>query len=203
MAQAWDGVAWTVLEQPTASGGLLEGVSCTTVFCLTVGTDDASHVLVEKWNFKTLSLVAAPPAVGSYNYAVGVSCVPRHWCAAVGFAVEGSQSIAVHYAWDGSVWTTHEDALAPGYASLLGRVTCLARNDCVAVGAASRTSATHTSHFALIESWNGRAWKRNRTPRLRKAGLADVSCPSDNACLAVGTYHPTRTTFIPYALANG
>jgi hypothetical protein len=73
-------------------------------------------------------------------------------------------------------------------AGALAAVSCRSAEACVAVG----NSAATTGYFtALAESWNGRAWKAERTPtpaHAIDASLLGISCPAVDFCMAVGTY---------------
>jgi hypothetical protein len=55
----------------------------------------------------------------------------------------------------------------------------------------------------LAERWDGSSWQIQPTPNptgARFAGLADVSCWSPRACIAVGDYQPTPGDSVPLAL---
>jgi len=76
--------------------------------------------------------------------------------------------------------------------AVLSSVSCLAANDCMAVGSffgqIRGTSIFQT--FPIAEHWNGSAWTVLPTPAPRHPGggelLVSVSCTSGTSCMAVG-----------------
>jgi hypothetical protein len=70
--------------------------------------------------------------------------------------------------------------------SELDQVSCSSSTACTAIGFFVNTS--RTARLPLVERWDGTSWTIQRTPRLGRyvLDLAAVSCPSDNACVAVG-----------------
>ncbi len=66
-------------------------------------------------------------------------------------------------------------------------VSCADATRCIAVGRRDGEFCGELCSIPLVEAWNGARWSRERTPLLREGGwLNSVSCPSVNACFAVG-----------------
>ena len=89
--------------------------------------------------------------------------------------------------WDGSTWTLQTVPLPSGGTNTdLSAVSCLAANDCTAVGAYTATGGNAT----LAEHWNGTSWSVEPTPApayyVPIPELDGVSCTSSTACTAVG-----------------
>ncbi len=64
----------------------------------------------------------------------------------------------------------------------LTSVSCVSPTNCLAVGSDAAS--------VLIESWNGKAWRRMNAPvpaGSKYPSLTGVSCASDSNCVAVGT----------------
>jgi hypothetical protein len=118
-----------------------------------------------------------------------VSCTSAKNCMTVGSV--GSLPLAE--SWNGKKWSAAPVKGPAGTRSstLLG-VSCVSARWCVAVGSSFDGRVVDT----LVETWNGKAWKSDRTPNpLGAQGgqgegstLAGVSCASATACEAVGSY---------------
>lgn len=66
-------------------------------------------------------------------------------------------------------------------------VSCADPTRCTAVGRRDGEFCGGFCSIPLVEAWNGARWTREPTPLVRHGGwLNSVSCPSVNACLAVG-----------------
>jgi hypothetical protein len=207
LAEHWNGVKWSTQRTPDINGysPYLGAVSCTSPkSCRAVGnyTDaetGCSVPLLERWNGTRWSLQLSPKLSGCGSDNVGlrdVSCPASTVCTTVGYedtrlqrrGVTVSVGMPLVEHWSGTSWkfqrtpdiTYLEDPWGGG--GWLAGVSCT-RKACTAVGAASSEILTRP----LVESWNGRTWKVQRTPRVPVDGaLIGISCRSATACTAVG-----------------
>jgi hypothetical protein len=108
-------------------------------------------------------------------------CLSARNCVAVGTYYSGVDVGAVIEKWNGAKWTRQTSAVSAGFSVLTG-VSCPSAKFCVAVG-------TNLGR-ELIESWNGRVWRRVGAPSQAPPGdvtvLTSVSCASLSSCVAVG-----------------
>src|SRR5689334_2425239 len=91
-----------------------------------------------------------------------------------------------------------------GAISRLASVSCISASACTAVGEADPASSNGAHGgfgpgYALVERWNGTAWKIQSAPTPADAQafgpiLASVKCISASFCMAVGNYN-TSTSF--------
>jgi sugar lactone lactonase YvrE len=85
-------------------------------------------------------------------------------------------------------------AVGNGSIGELKRVSCVALNDCWAIGRTKYTLAELVEGKVaeqLLERWNGSEWQTTTVPKPAGATsitLEDISCASASACLAVGSY---------------
>ncbi len=128
----------------------------------------------------------------------GVSCTAPSACTAVGaFLDRRHRERALIERWNGRRWRSQKAARRSNWKDIgLAGVTCIARTDCVAVGAATRDDGCGV---AVVEAWHGRQWSLQATPRAApclvrqfgevlpvSASLTRVSCASRTSCMAVG-----------------
>jgi hypothetical protein len=94
--------------------------------------------------------------------------------------------------WNGRRWRTvpvpkPQDASDAG-TPVLTAVSCTAPSACTAVG---RYDVASGRAFGYVERWDGAHWRRQALPQPRGADdseLWGLSCSTDSACTAVGTY---------------
>jgi hypothetical protein len=199
---------WTVQSIPIpagASGGELNGVSCTSAeACTAVGYSrtnvGASRIvfqtLAERWNGRTWSIQPTPKPAGSEGSVCttlrrcgirslyGVSCASATACTAVGSFVNSAGIVqALAERWNGSDWAIQNTADVAG---AFGGVSCTSATACTAVG----TRFTSDGFERLAERWNGSNWVIQSVPGSadKNTGLTGVSCTSAKACVAVGTF---------------
>jgi hypothetical protein len=67
-------------------------------------------------------------------------------------------------------------------------VSCLSATSCYAVG---RYDAGLGEARPFVEAWNGTSWSLQESPIAGNTGLDAVSCSSESACAAVGTFNGT------------
>ncbi len=166
----WNGTKWSQARTPSPGGTTagdyseLDAVGCVPSSCWAVGTDgvhttgtttasgEALH-----WNGSKWSRVGVPSRPS--NSLVGVMCVTRFNCWAVGVYAIGPAYVneAVH--WNGSKWsevTTPDPAgLGATDISTLISIRCVSRTNCWAVGlSGSEATGLHNE----ILHWNGSKW---------------------------------------------
>jgi hypothetical protein len=197
IAESWDGSAWSVQSVPSPPGGTgvqLQSVSCGGADgCEAVGRyyEQGTLPLAESWDGTAWTLQTAAVASASDNDQLyGVSCAGTSYCEAGGYAVVLDDADAtLAQAWDGTTWavqSTPNDDVANSYSSLAG-VSCVAADDCEAVGFSDVSGA-------FIEMWNGTAWAIQPSPGVA-ASLTGVSCVAADNCEAVGDYEINKAPF--------
>jgi hypothetical protein len=149
------------------------------------------HSLIEHWNGQGWSVVPSPNPGRNGSELLGVAAVSSSEAWAVGDssafgggAAPVTQRTLIEH-WNGSAWkqvTSPNVAGASIQSRLLG-VAVVSRRSAWAVG--SYISTSGTAGGALIEHWNGRAWKIVKSPKLR-GGLEGVAAVSSSSVWAVG-----------------
>jgi hypothetical protein len=172
----WNGTKWSQAHTPNPGGSAaghyssLDAVGCVPSNCWAVGTygvhttatttnsGEALH-----WNGKRWSRWGVPSRPG--NSLIGVMCVTKSYCWAVGVYTVGLAYVneAVH--WNGSKWsevTTPDPAgTATGEINTLISIRCVSRTSCWAVGlAGTETTGLHNE----ILHWNGSKWSVKPAP---------------------------------------
>jgi hypothetical protein len=193
LGERWNGSSWLIQQTPSPVGSSLTGVSCTSrTACTAVGSDNGG-LLAERWDGSRWSIqpVSAPKGLDPSEVPPlnAVSCVSRRVCVAV-----GGNSVVER--WNGSRWSIQR---APKGGGLDG-VSCTSARACTAVGANGDLSEP------VALRWNGRRWtgQRIRIPNpydyQMLVALASVSCASQRACVAVGTWSlGTECCYIAFA----
>jgi hypothetical protein len=161
---------------------------CTSVGYL-LGKGGVFHTLVERSSGGRF--VAVPSAnvarAGTSSELLGVACVTRSFCTAVGVSTHSSAASTLVERWNGSGWKIIKSPNPVGATnSQLAAVSCTTATSCIAVG---RTALTGGSDFTLVEHWDGARWRMVPSPN--PAGstysvLSGISCPSRLECAAVG-----------------
>lgn len=183
LAEAWNGSAWSVTSALNKGevGDELNSVWCAANnSCIAVGDygtrSGVDKTLAEAWNGTSWSVVPSPNPSQRFNYLSGVTCASAKDCLAVGTYGYNNGKPLVE-SWDGATWSV---MVTPKLRGELFGVSCIQADDCIAVGA--------TADGPLIESWNGKAWSIVQSRNGESgSGLADVSCASEESCMAVGT----------------
>jgi hypothetical protein len=209
------GGSWTVqtsANQPGAEINVLSAVSCTSArWCTAVGSyaDTAStpgRALAERWNGKSWRLQAPAKPAGAASYGFfGVSCSSVSACTAVGtaFRTAGSLDVNLAEAWNGKSWRVQATPNAKGATEDdLYAVSCTSVSACTAVGVYDNAASIPE---ALVERWNGKAWRIQSIPRpVKRTWLFGVSCSTARACSAVGYQNSGTGDTVPLAEAwNG
>jgi len=136
-----------------------------------------------------------PTPGGDIPEFLAVSCTTVSSC--VGVGERGPFGPALAEAWNGASWTVNPPAITAG---ILSGVSCVAADDCVAVGYLTdfpNSPCPSFSTSAVAESWNGTSWSVLPTPSVDANcnSLTAVSCLNANYCVAVGSEgaSPTQT----------
>ena len=199
------GEGWTIRPTGLPTGintGSLSSVSClSATLCIAVGGASDFNgnvtnavVLAEMWNGIGWIPMPVPGPSGDVPSLAGVSCLSATLCVAVGSVSPSSGSLTrpLAEAWNGTRWAPLS-AKDPGtrYGARLSAVSCVSATDCEAVGTVFYPDRPYEIAHALVERWNGTAWRivGTQTPTLgphRGTSFSGVSCVAANACTAVG-----------------
>jgi hypothetical protein len=173
LAEAWNGHHWRVTPTPVLPAGSFEyGVSCKRGQCVAIGRG----MLAELWRSGSWRQIPVTQPPHLYSGELNdVSCVRPSLCLAVGFyftSVQGN-SISLAELWNGTHWRL----LSPPGGGF-NAISCPNATFCMAVS--STTAAT----------WNGHRWRASKLPGSfgNGPGVANVSCVSASACMAIGFY---------------
>jgi hypothetical protein len=205
LAQSASAVSWTIQPTPNPPGAqdsALEGVSCPSrTACIAVGHDTSSTgagaSLAERWNGHRWTIQSPPPDAGASSLLFDVSCMSPRMCMAVGSSTTpAGRTVPLADRWNGVRWTITRPR-APSRSggppvSYLGAVSCVSSARCFAVGYTGNAAGTSGRTFA--ESWNGKRWTIERTPRQPGAAasfLSGISCVSMRSCVAAGFVNRT------------
>jgi len=215
LVETWNGTTWTLAPTPpvpAGHGGGLFDVSCVNGSdCWAVGAvlgvnDDGnpSGTLIENWNGSAWSVVPSPtptsPGVAG-ALLQGVSCTSASSCVAVGEATDdsGENLSDLILQWNGTTWSIVPGAATGQAYDQLTSVTCLAADDCWAVGNAGPTPQNPNflpiypgnapGDQGLIEHWDGSVWTITpsaASPSPDGGFLYGVTCVTSADCWASG-----------------
>jgi hypothetical protein len=197
-AARWNGSTWVATNAPNPTGATnseLNRVSCTSgSACVAVGGQGPSSptALAEVWNGTSWTI--HNPSFGANLTSAsfsGVSCLAPTSCIAVGsvFSTAANRRFALAERWDGTAWTDTGALVRGGTkTNFLEDVSCVAADDCMAVGTSSTSAPGRTT---LTETWNGTQWTLLTAPN--PGGTMDttfsaVSCSSRLLCIGTGYY---------------
>jgi NHL repeat-containing protein len=183
---------WMIEFSPEPAGSTWApayGVSCvTSEACVAVGDLTVSGIgggLAKVKSAGVWSLTTVPNPPSGPAFFEDVSCTTASACTAVGVG-NGSFQSTLAERWNGSSWSIQSTPNASeAKTSWLWGVSCVASNNCTAVGWSTATGVVAT----LAEHWNGTSWSVMSTPNApgyKKSYLLDVSCVSSSDCWAVG-----------------
>jgi hypothetical protein len=161
----YDGSSWS---KPKVIRGAFQPqfISCPSVgFCMAMDTNEGYRLSAGHWASTGFISTSEPSGGSEPDEASAVSCSGPHFCAALddfgdAFTWRAGRGWSARHRFDRSL-TDGSDA-----------VSCPTKVACTAVDASGFTTR-----------WNGTAWSRKR--QIDHPGLADVSCPTPQFCLAV------------------
>jgi hypothetical protein len=200
----WNGSTWTVERTPEPPGATsqLNSVSCgASSDCTAVGSVtevengfSVTDTLAEAWDGSGWAIQNTPDAAqaqtGSGQFT-GVSCPSRTACVAIG-TNDAGQTIVEQ--WDGANW---QNAPAPGGSGSLNAVACGSSDACTAIGSIQRESRHGEINQVLAELWSAGRWTTEAAPSPSGARLNRISCTSDGACTAAGSYSTSANVQLP------
>src|SRR5262245_54175548 len=167
----WDGTGWSRVPSPTPAGRVasLSGVAFTAARDGWAVGSVGDRTLILRWDGAQWHRVASPtPPGGVILNAVAAVSATSAWAVGAAGGPAGPRTLILR--WDGTRWRPVPSPTPPGGGTLN------------AVAAASATSAWAVGFArggALIEHWNGRAWKQVRGPASSiLQGVAAVSAAS-------------------------
>ena len=212
LAEAWHASGgWAIQSAPEPAGqigGGLDGVMCASnTSCTAVGFQYGNSdqlTLAEIWNGTSWRVEATPTpsnAAPNGTFLSSDSCTAPASCVAVGaFAYirrNGSENTSrLAEAQSGTAWSALLTA-SPAHATSSGLygISCIDADSCLAVGGYAHVVNGINTDSTLAEAWNGTSWSIESTPnRTNSASLADVSCSSADACIAVGSTGDSTST---------
>lgn len=159
--------------------------------------------LVERWNGGRWRIQRAPGPADRRGIALGnVSCPSARVCIAVGnYSNRAGASAPLAERWSGGVWRILRIPNSPrASTTALSDVWCRSASFCTAVGHFGTRAG---AQLTLAQRWSGKAWTINRTPNpvfsTGSSTLKGVSCTSEKACTAVGSYDNASARQVPLA----
>ncbi len=189
---------WSIQEAPNPTGAKsssLSGISCVggepcTAVGHYVNSGGTEVTLAEHLATKVWSIQETPNPTGAKNSSLlGVSCTGGEACTGVGHYVNsGGTEVTLAERLATKVWSIQETPNPTGAKnSGLAGVLCTGAEACVAVGGDVNSASVEVT---LAESWNGKTWSTQEpaNPKIATGSLSSVSCPSSEACIAVGHY---------------
>ena len=171
------------VANPAGAFDSLNAVSCVAPsFCVAVGFEGrgTSQVapLIERWSGSSFTTVSSPATPGAA--LSGVACSSASNCLAVGRV--GLNTYAED--WNGRAWRmVATPSPQKSGNDILNGVACPTSASCWAVGL--RNGGT-PALAALVEHWDGRAWRVVAAPSPAGSELAGISCATTVDCWAVG-----------------
>jgi len=195
LGQKYSSSSWSVTD-PVAVHANLNGVECySSTACIAVGRNLTGSTSEQKaWRLEGATWIkqTLPSAPGSaLNEA---SCTDGKNCTVVGWQASGS----LVERWNGSSWALQTvPNPSGGSAAFLNGISCPAVSNCHAVGGYTKTGYPHA---LLTAEWDGSTWSLQTVPTpggSTDASLGGISCPSNDYCIAVGTYTDAGSVIHP------
>lgn len=187
----WKGRGWKRVPSPSGRGGaILTGVTAISASdAWTVGFTPSLQPVILHWNGRAWRQASfRHPAGQSILNAVAASSARNAW--AVGQTIgSGSATVTVILHWNGRTWK-RVPSPSPGAGASLTGVAAVSATSAWAVGGYS-TTASPTPATTLILRWNGRSWRRIRSPDpAPRSAFAAVAATSADSAWAVGSDGP-------------
>jgi hypothetical protein len=173
----WNGKRWSQAHTPNPGGGSagdfseLSAVGCVPSSCWAVGTSGlhsggtiTSSGEALHWNGRKWATVGLPEPSPD-DVLIGVMCVSKNYCWAVGSYGAGPAFDNEALRWNGTKWslatTPNPGGTATGDNNTLISIRCVSRSNCWAVGAAGNGA---TGLHNEILHWNGSTWSVKPSP---------------------------------------
>jgi hypothetical protein len=221
LAERWNGHGWTTtIRRPFPHGSTWTGVSCASAdTCMAVAGAWSGSFNGRRWTVRRGPGIANLPAQPS-----AVSCASGSSCMVVGTAGIGPRyanqpPLAVY--WNGRQWTEEHVPYPPAPPSQptqcvpnggcipgqsfqyttpagLGGVSCLASDDCQAIGMAS--GGPNGNGGTMAPHWDGTSWSTPPPPSTPRFFSFDViSCVRGDVCETVGSMHTRASSTLEAA----
>jgi hypothetical protein len=194
----WNGHLWGYEASGTKGSVGLVGSACVSITdCWAVGGQfvgklgNQSVGVIVHYDGKSWSTSALPsPAGTAFN---GVACTSASDCLVVGNRQTSANAAHVLVeAWNGKSWSAMSAPSPKGARwSVMESLTCSDPTDCLALGNAD--NSTKGSGYFFAEQFNGTSWSMVPAQNAQQfnmgneSGLFEISCPSQDGCLAVGS----------------
>jgi hypothetical protein len=194
VAQRWNGTSWSEQSVPNGSGNsnVLAAVSCSAAgACSAVGykaleggiTENQTS-LAERWNGSEWKIQETPAQNRSGYSLTGVSCLSESICWGVGTDSYAQTSYhAIFERWESGQWT--KKFSSEGTPT---DISCPTTTWCMATGTYKEPSVARAWLLEKNSSWANKAQELPMPSGGSKASLRSISCSSNSACTAVGTY---------------
>jgi len=192
-AAAGPALAVTAASQSPAATTFTDGLNAVAVSSASnawaVGTyfhGGAYLTLTEHWNGSHWTVVKSPSPSAPHSAVEGVA-VHSSQAWAVGYtsaSTTRTQTLIEH--WNGTAWkrVASPNPGGAGTKDFLNAVAYPSKSQAWAVG----EYATSTSSTAVIDRWNGTAWKAVRSPKVPNSSLTGIAAVSPSNAWAVGDY---------------
>lgn len=196
LIEHWDGTAWTQVPIPL-QGELSTAVAVSANDVWALGNEDVGRPEALHWDGSAWQQDAIPAPQGADEvelYRMAATGANDVWVVGdwAGQSTGEYRTLIEH--WDGTEWNIVRTPNPTGYNATLFGVTALSHGDAWAVGSyIDRLAAQRT----LVIHWNGKAWRRVRSPNPSEQnpvgsrhydGLAAVAAVSHRNVWAVGNY---------------
>lgn len=155
LVEHWNGVRWSLVRSPNATGGynFLNGVAAVAandVWAVGMAAvEQNSRTLIEHWNGRFWRIVPSPTVAGESSTLQAVTVISANDIWAVGYSKTPNflfNPLALH--WNGAAWSI---VPTPGESRLLA-VDAIAPDDIWATGESEPGERSLTMH------WNGASW---------------------------------------------
>jgi len=210
------GTTWTTAFNPAPAGTLFTSVSCwVPEACVAVGglPPDGNPAVGYILSGASWIATSFPTLSDGYAEVAAVSCDTEATCVAVGGTGNALQPTPLAFLLTGTTWTDSTIPIpSPTPYALLSAVSCDAPQTCVSTGTTSDQipSVAPSSPVPIVENLSEGSVStifpplppgavENSNFLIGEQPLQAISCPSAQFCVAVGSYKPTATTWLPAA----
>lgn len=210
----------TATSVPDNSGGSnfeVNAVSCATSECAGVGSNSlGARILRYDWNSRVATsfpvTFANQTLDTAHSMLKDVSCISDGNCVAGGYVnvTAGTNSTALLVdsesagTWANAIQIALPNTVGANAGVNAGQVGCISTARCVYVGSFNTKEGQARPFIAIRQ--NG-AWQSALSPAmpsnasvLGSQTLNELSCVTGGTCTAVGAYHTTKGTLVPYSV---